>query len=348
MRNPNTCPYCHRGVLLEEGEEFTHVLNNCTFKTSTETIYSVAARADNSTPDPLTVKDHMALGRGCYINGGTFDDVNGGGVVKIEGAVIRHPEGNLKTYTSSHIPGEMTRCRVYNLYRVQPTDAVDINFNYNTFIDSNFEYTGTRVPFDNNLQSDVNTPMTWSFVGNTFENYTRQSTFGIIRNSLASLTNVKLVIDGNNLIGCTNAVLAYVADTPDVTIINNRDITKSGVRIRFTETATPKLVANNDFIKEEGTVSDRPALNYRYVGQKFYLTTTNSQQRWNGSSWEQINQPSPASTTSAGLMKKSTAISDITTADATDEATAIALANALKTKVQEILTKFRSQDIIDS
>lgn len=340
--------YAYRGVLLEEGEEFKHVFNNCNFKTSTETIYCVTARADNNTPDPLSVSDHVDLGRGVYINGCTFNDVNGAGVVNMEGSIIRHPEGNLKTYTQIHLPRKVVNCRFYNLYRVQPTESTNVDWENNYFIDSDYEYSGTRVLFDNNLNTDTTTPMVWNFIGNTFINYTNQSTFGIIRNSLAGLTNVKLVIDGNNLIGCTNAVFAYVAATPDVTLINNRDITRSGVRFRFTETATPKLVANNDFIKEEGTVSDRPALNYRYVGQKFYLTTTNSQQRWNGSNWEQINQPSPASTTSAGLMKKSTAISDITTADATDEATAIALANALKVKVQEILTKFRAQDIIDS
>lgn len=340
--------YAYRGVLLEEGEEFKHVFNNCDFKTSPETIYCVIARGDSSTPDPISVSEHVDLGRGIYINGCTFNDVNGSGVVSMEGSIIRHPEGDLKTYTQSNLPRNVMNCRFYNLYRVQPTRAVNVEWINNHFIDSDFEYPGTRVVFDNNLNEDISTPMVWSFIGNTFINYTSQSSFGIIRNSLSSLINVKLVIDGNNLIGCTNAVFAYVGATPDVTLINNSDITNSGVKFRFSETAVPKLVANNDFIKEEGVLSDRPAQNYRYVGQKFYFTTINRIQRWNGSSWENINQESEATPTTPGIVRKSSSVTDITTPDATDEATVIALANSTKTKIAELLNKLRSAGLIES
>lgn len=78
----------------------------------------------------------------------------------------------------------------------------------------------------------------------------------------------------------------------------------------------------------------------------FVVSTTGTRLGWKGVGSQWIEIGANASFSQAGVVKQTAITNDITTADATDEATAIALANANKAKINELLAKMRTAGII--
>lgn len=80
-----------------------------------------------------------------------------------------------------------------------------------------------------------------------------------------------------------------------------------------------------------------------FTGQNIYYKNTGT----GNTGWVLLTPPSNATPTIKGLVNQATAVEDVTTPDATDEATAIALANANKVKINEMLAKFRDAGVIN-
>lgn len=336
--------YAYRGVVTSPEEEFKHYFDGCTFKTTVgSTIYNIGCRPDSNTPDPLTVQDHMDVGQGAYLNNCTLDGVIGQGVIEFNYGKISPPEDNVTQ--NVELPRKIQYSTIENFYEYRPTESRKLHLIGNRIIEKPIP--NDRILFDNGFNTDSTKGAEWVFESNDFVGFNTPHILGIIRFTNAAQVDLgKIIVNGNRLINCGVAVFANFGDTKSAVAVNNSDVSKSGVKLRFSNSTTPKLIANNDFIPTEGTVAQRPSTPYIYPGQMYYNMQTNVMQRWDGSLWQPINRESNATPSVKGLVNQMAAISDISTPDATDEATAIALANANKLKTKQLLEALRTAGIL--
>lgn len=332
--------YTYRNAFPAPADDFRHVFTNCKFIPCTTSIYSAGVRLGSSTNNPYTIDEYIKQGKGIYMYGCSLVSNVGLGIINADKCIFRYPEGN--TISQVRLPVKISNCKFYNLFNYVPTEllsleAINCDF-YNATTDN-------RVVFDTNSLFNLRSKLVWSFVNCNFYDYTTQTSLGIIRNSGSTNELVEIIVTNNKLYGCTGAVFVNVgANNNNFIAIGNSDVTNSGVKLRFVAATTkPLLVRNNDFIKDAGNISERPTSDQRYVGMQYYLSDTNSIQMWDGTAWNRLNYPVNATTSVNGLVKQSTLVNDVTSADpvSDSESTASDVAGIV-VDLNDLITKYNT------
>ncbi|WP_227550198.1 head fiber protein [Sphingobacterium paramultivorum] len=309
---------------LPDNETLKHVFKDCVFKNGGSVTNGV--RCLTVAEKGITVEQMNEKGNGVYLQGGVLEYPAVEGVVEMRNVLIK-PKGNPLNFNK--FPRNLINCVVENILYARPQSPVVCNIEGNQFRDvDNTVING--ILFDFNAEG-VLVGGTYSFKNNIFIGFT--SSQGIIRNTT---NNNTVIVDSNKLKDCLNAVLVYSGDSITNTIINNSDITKSGVRLRFTPTATPRLVGNNDFVQLRGTTAQRPSGTALYVGLTYDNVTTGQIEIYNGTTW--TNRTPVATTTIKGTVNQTPQQSNSVATDV----------SALVSDFNSLLTKLRSAGIISN
>jgi len=261
---------------LGNDESLKHLFKDCIFMNGGSVTNGIRCLtvADKGVP----IEEMNERGNGIYIQGGILEYPAVEGVVEMRDVLIK-PNGNPLTFNK--LPRNLIRCVIENILYSRPLSPKTCNIEGNQFSDTNSGTVASGILFDFNAEG-VLTGGLYSFKNNLFINFKNSGQNGIIRNVKSDNT---LILDGNKLKDCTNAVLIYNGNSTTNTILNNADLTNSGVRLRFASSSTPKLVGNNDFIVNRGTTMQRPVGISLYVGLAFDNLTTGQLEVYDGTVW---------------------------------------------------------------
>lgn len=320
----------YRDAPLSEGETFMHSFYNCKFLSGDKVTTGIRCHANSGVA--ADTEANIIKGRGVYLYGGIVEYPTFEGVVYAESVVIK-PKTPMGVSRLSKVFKNCIFDNILHFRPVFPTSSILDSCEFN----NTNEVVVSGILFDFNHSSVVDGTIC-NIKNCTFRDFTTSTTNGIIRN--ANINNNKIILEGSKLINCTNAVLIFSGSSPNNVIINNSDLTQSGVRLRFDSSVTPKLVANNDFVKLRGTTAERPSGTTVYVGMLYDNTTTGVLEEYNGTAW--VSKTPNATTTVKGVVNQSSKVDDVSSPNATDLATAITLINELKTKLNSKLSVDRA------
>ena len=159
--------------------------------------------------------------------------------------------------------------------------------------------------------------------------------FIILRNTPFA-PECNLYINNLKLANVTQAQYSSFIATDSGYVVNPKQLTNSFTKDRLDYNFEFEA---NVYPIMRGTTAERPLLN-NSIGKMYYNTSINTYEVYNGTNW--VKFISDATTLDSGVVKKSATVADVSSANATDLATALTLVNELKAKLNAKLTADRN------